>query len=163
MADRDGLRQHIHHAVHQLITRICAHNYVVAQRLRLGATDSRILALLTLHGSLTPGRLAGFTGLSTGAVTGVIDRLERAQMVRRDRNPADRRSVHVTSTPAATARIAVEYTDWVNVLNTALQHRNPVELATIAHFLTDLTDSDNDSPLNHPDRSQTTSPGQDRV
>jgi DNA-binding MarR family transcriptional regulator len=69
------------------------------------------------------------TGLSTGVISSAIDRLERADTVRRDRNPADRRSVLVTSTPAATARIAAAYTNWINALDTALHHHNRTELA----------------------------------
>ena len=104
IADRDGFHDQIRQAVHQLITRICAHHHVVAQRLRLGGTDSRILALLTVHGPLTPGRLGGLTGLSTGAVTGVIDRLERAGYARRVPDPVDRRRVRIKVTDHFYAR-----------------------------------------------------------
>ena len=49
------------------------------------------------------------TGLTTGAITGVIDRLERAGYVRRERDPADRRKVIVRARPAMTRRIAPVY------------------------------------------------------
>jgi MarR family len=58
-------------------------------------TDLGALCLLLLHGPAPAGRLAELTGLTTGAVTGVIDRLETGGFVRREVDPADRRKVIV--------------------------------------------------------------------
>jgi DNA-binding MarR family transcriptional regulator len=65
----------------------------VADRLGMNSTDLECLDLLNLHGAITPKRLAELTGLTTGAITGVLDRLERAGYVRRRPNPRDRRSL----------------------------------------------------------------------
>lgn len=65
----------------------------VAEEMGIGATDSRALSILEQAGPLSAGRLAELTGLTTGAVTGMIDRLERAGWVRRSSDPADRRKV----------------------------------------------------------------------
>lgn len=65
----------------------------IAERLGLNTTDHKCLDILSHHGSLTAGQLAEVTGLTTGAVTGVIDRLEAAGYVRRGRDPSDRRRV----------------------------------------------------------------------
>jgi DNA-binding MarR family transcriptional regulator len=59
-------------------------------------SDTQFMHLLNLHGPLTPGRLADLSGLSTGTVTGVVDRLEKLGYVRRERDPSDRRKVIVT-------------------------------------------------------------------
>jgi hypothetical protein len=67
----------------------------VADRLGLSAADSRALSYLQETGPVPAGMLAELTGLTTGAVTGMIDRLERAGLVRRDRDPEDRRKVIV--------------------------------------------------------------------
>ena len=61
----------------------------------LNPTDLGSLCLLLLHGPAPAGRLAELTGLTTGAVTGVIDRLEAGGFVRRELDPADRRRVIV--------------------------------------------------------------------
>jgi DNA-binding MarR family transcriptional regulator len=53
------------------------------------------MCLLQLHGPATPGWLAEMTGLSTGAVTGLVDRLERGGYVTRAQDPQDRRRVIV--------------------------------------------------------------------
>ncbi len=69
---------------------------VIADRLGLNRTDVIVLSLLGLRGAQTAGQLAEATGLTTGAVTGVIDRLERAGYARRTPDPDDRRRVNVT-------------------------------------------------------------------
>lgn len=73
---------------------------VVAERLGLNASDHKTADLLLAEsGVSTPGRLAELTGLSTGAITGVLDRLERAGFVVREADPSDRRRVLVRLTP----------------------------------------------------------------
>jgi predicted transcriptional regulator len=67
----------------------------VARRLDLNATDHKCMGLLCDHGPLSAGVLSEMTGLTTGAVTGVVTRLEKAGYVRRKQNPADARSVIV--------------------------------------------------------------------
>lgn len=69
--------------------------HATAQRLGLGATDFFCLNLISLAGTATAGEIAAQTGLTTGATTRLIDRLEEAGYVRRVRDPRDRRRVHV--------------------------------------------------------------------
>jgi DNA-binding MarR family transcriptional regulator len=71
----------------------------VAARLGLNATDLKALNLASGIDPLTPGKLAELTGLTTGAITGVIDRLEKAGFVRRQRDSIDRRSVIIKWIP----------------------------------------------------------------
>src|SRR5258706_11254106 len=74
----------------------------VAERLRLGLTDHKAFDFILRHGPVTAGQLAEITGLTTGAVTGVIDRLEKTGYVERGRHSADRRKglVRPALTPA---------------------------------------------------------------
>ena len=65
----------------------------------LNVTDHRCMDLLLLNGPLTAGELAGMTGLTTCAITAVIDRLEKAGFVRRQDDPRDRRRVIVQVIP----------------------------------------------------------------
>ena len=73
----------------------------IAGRVGLNSTDLECLDLLFMAGPATAGRLAAHTGLTTGAMTAVLDRLERARFVRRRRDSADRRRVLVEVLPRA--------------------------------------------------------------
>jgi DNA-binding MarR family transcriptional regulator len=77
-----------------------------ADRLGLHSSDWGCVLLLdeAQPEPLTAGQLAELTGLTTGAVTGVLDRLESAGFVRRERDPGDRRRVIVRLVPDAMAR-----------------------------------------------------------
>ncbi|MGV9674687.1 MarR family winged helix-turn-helix transcriptional regulator [Nocardia sp. NPDC003482] len=81
----------------------------VADKLGLHVTDLRCLNLLRLNGSATPGELAARTGLTTGAVTRMIDRLLAAGFVRREHDHADRRRVIVTLAEDRVAEIGAHY------------------------------------------------------
>ncbi|MFI9584845.1 MarR family winged helix-turn-helix transcriptional regulator [Streptomyces sp. NPDC052236] len=75
-------------------------NQAVADRLGLHPTDMQCLNLLSLEpGPVTTGRIAELTGLTTGSATRLVDRLERAGYVTRERDTADRRRVLVTTEP----------------------------------------------------------------
>jgi DNA-binding MarR family transcriptional regulator len=73
----------------------------VAEAIGLNRTDMRCLDVIQREGPVPAGRLAEETGLTTGAITTVLDRLERAGFARRTRDPADRRRVLVELAPQA--------------------------------------------------------------
>jgi DNA-binding MarR family transcriptional regulator len=72
--------------------------------LGINRTDLRVLGALVRHGPLPAGRLARLVGLSPGAMTVAIDRLERVGYARRLRAPADRRSILVEVSPTGRSR-----------------------------------------------------------
>ena len=74
------------------------YDQAVADALGLNRTDMRLIDLLDRAGRMTAGELAGATGLTTGAITTAIDRLEQAEHARRVRDPDDRRRVYVELT-----------------------------------------------------------------
>jgi DNA-binding MarR family transcriptional regulator len=74
---------------------------VVADFLGLNRTDMRCLDIIERLDGVSAGRLASAAGLSTGAVTTVLDRLERAGYARRVPDASDRRRVLVELTPGA--------------------------------------------------------------
>jgi DNA-binding MarR family transcriptional regulator len=76
-----------------------AFDNLAAQRLGVNLTDLHCLNVIQQRGSVTAGELAADAGLSSGAITGVIDRLERAGYARREPDPGDRRRVSVAVTP----------------------------------------------------------------
>src|SRR5258707_15405204 len=72
-------------------------NAVIAERLKLSLSDLRAWDLVLLHGPLSHGKLARMIGLSGGAVTALVDRLERARGVKRDVGPSDRPRTLITA------------------------------------------------------------------
>ena len=78
-----------------LATAVVTFHEAVAAELGVTAADQRVLGVLGQMGIATPGQLAETTGLTTGAITGIVDRLERAGFARRTPNPRDRRSIYV--------------------------------------------------------------------
>lgn len=67
----------------------------VGRKAGLSGTDHKYLGFLLQKGQMTAGELAGLTGLTTGAVTGLIDRFEKKDLVRRRFAENDRRKVLV--------------------------------------------------------------------
>jgi DNA-binding MarR family transcriptional regulator len=70
-----------------------------AGRVGMTVTDMQVIDALDLSGPTTAGQLADITGLTTGAITGMLNRLEEAGLVRRERDPSDGRRVIVRLTP----------------------------------------------------------------
>lgn len=65
----------------------------IAQKAGLSGTDHKYLGFLIVKGQMTAGELANLTGLTTGAVTGLIDRFEKKKLVKRTFSKDDRRKV----------------------------------------------------------------------
>ena len=80
-------------------SRTDAYDEAVANALGLNRTDFRCLDILSTEGTITAGRLAELMGVTSGAMTSVLDRLESAGFARRIRDTDDRRRVHVELTP----------------------------------------------------------------
>jgi DNA-binding MarR family transcriptional regulator len=78
-----------------------------SKALGINRTDARCLDVIDREGPVPAGRLAGASGLTTAAVTAVIDRLERAGYARRVGDPNDRRRVLVEATPLIRERAAI--------------------------------------------------------
>ena len=72
---------------------------VVADHLGISSRDLECLDMIVLKGRVTAGELAAATGLTTGAITGLIDRLEKARFACRERDDRDRRKVFVRALP----------------------------------------------------------------
>jgi DNA-binding MarR family transcriptional regulator len=93
---RDKAAARLDRLLRDLSTETVLLHQAIADRLGLNPTDHKCLGLLVDAGRpVTPGELATLTGLTTGAVTGVVDRLEAAGFVRRTRDPEDRRKVGI--------------------------------------------------------------------
>jgi DNA-binding MarR family transcriptional regulator len=109
----------------------------IARHAGVSPSDLEVLGAIEQRGPLTAGELARLTGLSAAAVTGLIDRLERAGVAARKPDPADRRRVLVAASKGA-ERIAELYTALERDALRVLDGRSAAELQTIAEFLRDM-------------------------
>jgi len=72
----------------------------------INVTDMECLRLLFLKGSATPSELARHTGLTSGATTAMLDRLEKAGLIERRPNPDDRRGTLIAAAESSAAKAA---------------------------------------------------------
>jgi DNA-binding MarR family transcriptional regulator len=142
VAPRNDLEREIQQQMVAMIAQVVLFNHAVSAKLGLGASDSQFLTLLQTRGPMTPGQLAEASGLTSGTVTGVIDRLEKAELVRRERDGHDRRKVLVVTRADAVKRLMPIYAGQAAALQRVLARRAPAELEVIRSFLGDLVAQD---------------------
>jgi DNA-binding MarR family transcriptional regulator len=110
---------------------------VIADKAGQHSTDLECLDFLQLNGPATAGRLAEMTGLTTGAVTAMIDRLEQAGYAQRERDKNDRRKVIVVPNETRINAEIAPYSRSMGVaLETLSKEFSEDELEIILRFLT---------------------------
>ena len=98
----------------------------------LNATDMECLRLLFQKGIATPSELARQTGLTSGATTAMLDRLERAGLIERRPNPDDRRGTLIAPEKSSSARMASWFESARNAQDELLSSYSESELEIIA-------------------------------
>lgn len=107
----------------------------IAEQMGVSVTDHKCLDIaMRAEGPLTAGQIARLSGLSTGAVTGVIDRLERRGFVRRVRDPHDRRKVLVELSEIDDAKYAHLFDEVVACVRDVLLGFTQEQRAIIERF-----------------------------
>lgn len=132
---RDELMAALNRAMREVSGQGVLYSQAVAERLGVGGADLECLDCIVLRGPVTAGDLARATGLTTGAITGVIDRLERAGFAQREPDPADRRKVLVKALPAIEREIAPLYEPMARASIEALSIYDEKDLALLLDFL----------------------------
>jgi DNA-binding MarR family transcriptional regulator len=107
----------------------------LADFLGLNITDHKCLGFLLEEGPQTAGKLAELTSLTTGAVTGVIDRLENAGYVKRERDPHDRRRVIIAPVYGSEAKMGSLFVSLAESSNEMCSHYTDQELSVILRFI----------------------------
>jgi DNA-binding MarR family transcriptional regulator len=120
-------------------TAVVLFHHAVAERLGLGPTDHKCLDLLRDRGPMAGSDLVAITGLTSGAITGVVARLERAGYIRREPDPRDGRKqiLQLTLERAPTQDVIDPLRKDVAVL---LESFDTHQLSAIAEFLAGSTD-----------------------
>ncbi|HLZ55656.1 MAG TPA: MarR family winged helix-turn-helix transcriptional regulator [Ktedonosporobacter sp.] len=93
--ERANIREEFSREIRQFTGINASFFRVAATRIGIAVTDMQVLDILDLIGPATAGQLADLTGLTTGAITRILDRLEKAGLVYRERDPTDGRKVIV--------------------------------------------------------------------
>jgi DNA-binding MarR family transcriptional regulator len=99
----------------------------------VNATDMECLRLLFQKGIATPSELARFTGLTSGATTAMLDRLEKAGLIERRPNPDDRRGTLITPAKSSEANVASWFEPTRVAINELISSYSESELEIIAN------------------------------
>ena len=113
---------------------IMFHN-AVAERLGLNITDHKCLDYILRGDGVTAGELAKVTGLTSGAITGVIDRLERAGFAKRQPDPHDRRKVIVVPLPHRLPEIGKLFESLGRNMARVMSHYSATEAGLVVDFM----------------------------
>ena len=109
----------------------------VAERYGLNPTDLKCLDLARSEEGLTAGRLAEITGMSTSAITAVLDRMERAGFLERVRDPRDRRRV-IVRTGARAAEVTERMAPLQEATRSLLDKYDEPQLRLLLEFTDNL-------------------------
>ncbi len=110
---------------------------IVCDRLGLHRSDLRCLHILK-DGSMTPRDVGQQTGLTSGSVTALLDRLEGAGFIERRRSVTDRRSVEIALSPEQEARMSALYEEIIGALTSRFLGRTEAEIDVAAQALGDF-------------------------
>lgn len=106
----------------------------VAERAGVSSSDMDCMDFLNVEGRMTAGRLAELTGLTTGAITGVVDRMEKAGLVRRERDSEDRRKVFIAPVPERAMEIGRFYEPMQRAMHKLWDTYTDAELRLLLRF-----------------------------
>ena len=138
---RAALMQELEHAVRKSSGLGVIFSQTVANAVGISSSDLECLDFLNIEGRVTAGRLAELTGLTTGAVTGLVDRMEKAGLVRRERDEEDRRKVYIARVPEALGRIGRFYEPLQKAVTKNWEGYTDAELKLVLRFMTEGYDT----------------------
>ncbi|MCJ7841880.1 MarR family transcriptional regulator [Lederbergia sp. NSJ-179] len=119
----------------QLSTQTVMFHQAIAGHLGLNITDHKCLDLILSRGRATAGQLAEWTGLTTGAITSVLNRLEKAGYIRRTKDPNDLRVVYAEPLYSQLHTIKKAFTPLNDAMLELYSKYSQEELQTILDYL----------------------------
>ncbi len=136
--DRQILEAAILRAVRTLSEAMPQHTRAAAHHLGMSPTEVCALNVVSSHRGVTAGELGAALGVTSGGITGIVDRLERVGHLRREPDHVDRRRVKVEVTEEA-GKVAREMLSGLNrEIGLLLQDRTPAELVLLEDFIRQL-------------------------
>jgi DNA-binding MarR family transcriptional regulator len=122
-------------AMSSLIRSVDGFRHRAAAEAQVGQTELRALSRLGVAGSLSPKQLADALDLTTGTVTALLDRLERAGLVARTPHPRDRRMLKIALTPSGRERLDGVLGVWDGYVIAAAEVMPPESVQATVEFL----------------------------
>ncbi|MBR0755319.1 MarR family transcriptional regulator [Bradyrhizobium jicamae] len=141
MSSRSDLIQELNVALRELSALSILHSQSVAHRIGLNASDLESLDLVCMCRVHTPTELMEQTGLTSGAITGVIDRLERKGYVVRKRDKIDRRKILLNATKRVQVDVEPLAEGMRKSVSAALGAHDTAALKTTLVVMIDLLDA----------------------
>ena len=138
---RKRLTASIKQSLRALSIQLSLLNHQVGARLGLKDVDLDCLDLIARHGPLSPSALAQRAGLHPATMTGILDRLERAGWIARDRDPSDRRAVLVRALRNRNPELMRLYSGMNSSMSDVCAGYGDAELETVADFLRRTVDA----------------------
>src|SRR5271155_1668143 len=133
---RAALVQELEHAVRRSSGIGAIFSQTVADSAGISSSDLECLDFLNLEGRVTAGRLAEVTGLTTGAITGVVDRLGKAGLGRRRGDESDRPKVFIAPVPENIAKVGKFYEQMQRAILKDWESYSDAELRLLLRFMT---------------------------
>ena len=131
---RAALMQELEEAMRRSSAQGVLFGQTVANAIGISGSDLDCLDFVNLEGRVTAGRLAEVTGLTSGAITGVVDRLEKAGLVRRERDEVDRRKVFIVVVSENAAKIGRVYVPMQQAMHKLWSTYSDAELQLLLRF-----------------------------
>src|SRR5215831_17686510 len=113
---------------------IVSFHQAVGRILGLNVPDMKSLDVMTMRGSATPSQLAEHTGLSSGATTAMIDRLEKARLIERHPHPKDRRGTTLVLTKEANRKLPPLFGSLAKAMEALVSGYSEKEIEVLADF-----------------------------
>jgi DNA-binding MarR family transcriptional regulator len=130
----DQLKQQVNVGAREYGIASTLFRHAIGEHLGVTATDMECLGLIFLKGLATPSEVSKYTGLSSGATTALLDRLERGGLIERRRNPNDRRSSHIVLVDETKQRIGPLFASLREAQDKIVSSYSAAELSTLADF-----------------------------
>lgn len=131
---RQTLTQHLQFLGQMIHTEIAFFQQVTSAQNGISITETKTISILMQEGPTTAGNLGRKLGLTTGAVTNVIDRMEKAGLVKRVADPNDRRKVIVEMRPEKLKQLGKPYESVSKAMHKLLATYSVKELKFLAEY-----------------------------
>jgi DNA-binding MarR family transcriptional regulator len=139
-ARRDARRE-VREGLRELGVQLAQLNRRVSGRLGLRDADMDCLDLISRLGPIGAGPLAKVAGLHPATLTGILDRLERAGWIVRERDAEDRRAIRIRALPERGKEVLAQFAGMNGAVQEICSHYDEQQLSVIADFLTRVAEA----------------------